>query len=208
MSIASLIGTRLATGLGALAIAGSVAGGAAATEYAAPERGDRTEKRADREDGPLKAFRQDLREQTKADREAVEEMRRELAQEYAKDSPDTAKMERLFAAIEARQDAISETRFDAWVRVHAELTPEQRAKAAQRMAKGKGGKGKGKGKHGKGKGKPGEGKGKPGKGGKGKSHHADDRPSTPAAAEDVAKPEPKSKRERRRAARAAKEAAR
>lgn len=202
MSIASLIGTRLATGLGALAIAGSVAGGAAATEYAAPERGDRTEKRADREDGPLKEFRQDLREQTKADREAVEEMRRELAQEYAKDSPDTAKMERLFAAIEAREDAISETRFDAWVRVHAELTPEQRAKAAQRMAKGKGGKGK----HGKG--KPGEGKGKPGKGGKGKgkSHHADDRPSSPAAAEDVAKPEPKSKRERRRAARAAKKA--
>ncbi|WP_157595433.1 Spy/CpxP family protein refolding chaperone [Plesiocystis pacifica] len=199
MSIASLIGTRLATGLGALAIAGSVAGGAAATAYAAPERGDRTETRADREDGPLKAFRQDLREQTKADREAVEEMRRELAQEYAKDSPDTAKMERLFAAIEAREDAISETRFDAWVRVHAELTPEQRAKAAQRMAKGKGGKGK----HGKAK----PGKGKPGKGkGKGKGHHADDRPSTPAAAEDVAKPEPKSKRERRRAARAAKKA--
>ena len=55
----SLIGSRLVSGLGALAIAGSVAGGTVA---------------ASANDNPVREIRHELRDSTKAEREAIKQL--------------------------------------------------------------------------------------------------------------------------------------
>jgi Spy/CpxP family protein refolding chaperone len=146
MSITSLIGTRLLTGIGALAIAGSVAGGTVAASKAEHDAA---------KDNPVRELRHELRDETKAERDAIVELRKQLAAEYAKDQPDAAKMERLHEAIEAKRAAIGDKRFEALMQMHDELDARQRERLAERMA----GEGK-KGKHAKDKGKHAKGKGK------------------------------------------------
>ncbi|KIG12319.1 hypothetical protein DB30_01587 [Enhygromyxa salina] len=143
MSISSLIGTRLLTGIGALALVGGLAGG---TAIAA--KGDA--------DKPGKALRHELRDQTKAERDAIEDLRKQLAAEYAKARPNVTKMKQLHERIETKRDAIEDQRFAAFLKMHGELDAAERERVAARMA-GKGKRGKGKhGKHAAGEGKPGK----------------------------------------------------
>lgn len=166
MSISTLIGTRLLSGIGALALVGSLAGG---TAIAA--KGDA--------DKPGSELRHELRDQTKAEREQIKDLRTQLATEYAKAQPDVAKMKQMNERIQAKRAAIEAQRFGALLEMHDELDAEQRERMAARMAgkhgegrhsEGKHGEGKrGEGKHGKdkaGKREPGKDKadkGKPGK---------------------------------------------
>jgi Spy/CpxP family protein refolding chaperone len=152
MTISTFLGTRILSGLGALAIAGSVAGGTAMAGN--PERGEHEGRAEGRE---VAEFRHDLKERIAPEREAISELRRQLADEYAKANPDAAELRGLHDAIEAHRDAISDMKFEALMSMHDELDAEQRAKVAEHLAHGKHG-GKGEGKKGKGEGKKGEGK--------------------------------------------------
>ncbi|PRP97130.1 Spy/CpxP family protein refolding chaperone [Enhygromyxa salina] len=127
MSISTMIGTRLLSGIGALALVGGLAGG---TAIAA--KGDA--------DKPSQELRHELRDQTKSERDAIKQLRSQLAAEYAKDQPDVSKMKQLHAQIEAKRDAIEAVRFGAFLAMHEQLDAAQRERVAARMA--------GKGKHG------------------------------------------------------------
>jgi Spy/CpxP family protein refolding chaperone len=135
MSISTLIGTRLLTGIGALALVGSLAGG---TAVAAKGGADK----------PGNALRHELRDQTKTQRDEIKDLRKQLASEYAKDQPDVAKMKQLHARIEAQRDAIEALRFGAFLDMHDQLDADQRERIAARIG--------GKGKHGEGKANKGE----------------------------------------------------
>lgn len=153
MTISSIIGSRLLSGLAAFALTGSLIG---ATAMAAePEN-------------PVRELRHDVRDQSKAQREEIKQLRREFAAEYAKDRPDLRKLERLEAEIEAKRAEISKLRFGALMQMHDELDAEQRQKIAERMAReGKGHKQRGDGERDGAKGK-----------GKGKKADRGDRPET------------------------------
>ena len=136
MSIATLFGTRIATSLGALAIAGSLAGGTAVAANSGAEA------RTEAKDNPVRDIRHELRDATKAEREEIKDIRRQLADEYAKDAPDAERMEALHDAIEAKKAALADKRFEALMDMHDELDAKQREKVAERLAKGKPHKGK------------------------------------------------------------------
>jgi Spy/CpxP family protein refolding chaperone len=140
MSISTLFGTRLLTGLGALALTGTLAGGTAI----AGETGKHE----------VRDLHHELRDNTKAEREEISALRKQLAAEYAKENPDTIELRRLHDAIEAKRDAISDMRFETMLTMHEYLDAKQREHVAERIA----GKDKADGKD-EGKGKP-EGKGK------------------------------------------------
>ena len=131
MSISTLIGTRLLTGIASLAVAGSLAGG---TAMAAKGNADK----------PGNELRHELRDQTKADRDEIKDLRKQLAAEYAKDQPDVEAMTQLHERIEAKRDGIETKRFTAFMDMHDELDAKQRERMAERLAKGKRGKAKGK----------------------------------------------------------------
>lgn len=133
MMITSLFGTRLLTGIGALAIAGTLVGGATVAE-ASRDKADRADK-VEKRDGAHKAFRDEVRDATQADRDAIQKLRKQLATLYASDNPDTAEMKRLHAQIQSHKANIAQTRFDALLDAHGEMTPEQREKVARHMAK-------------------------------------------------------------------------
>jgi chromosome segregation ATPase len=139
MSITTLFGTRLLSGLGALAIAGSVAGGTALAgepnEAAGKGKGKGNE---------VSEARHELKDRIEPEREAIAELRRQLADEYAKADPDEAELQRLHDAIQAHRDAISDMRHAALVDMHDELDAEKRAKVAERIAGKDEGKGEGK----------------------------------------------------------------
>jgi hypothetical protein len=126
MSISSLIGTRLLSGIAAFALTGSLVG---ATAMAAQP------------DSPVRELRHDVRDQSKAQREDIKQLRAEFAAEYVKERPDTDKLERLQAEIDAKRSEISAMKFAALMQMHDALDAEQREKLAERMAK------QGKGKH-------------------------------------------------------------
>jgi hypothetical protein len=175
MSITTLFGTRLLSGLGALAIAGSLAGGTAIAGN--PSRSD--EAKGKGKGREVAELRHDLKDQVGPERDAIADLRRALADEYAKADPNEAELQRLHDAIQVHRDTISDMKHAALVEMHDELTPEQRADVAERIAKGKG--------HGKAKGKD---KAK----GKGKSEaKRDGKSDGKAKAEDKAKSKGKAK---------------
>jgi Skp family chaperone for outer membrane proteins len=145
MSISSLIGTRIFSGIGALALTGSILGGTAVA--ASPAK-----------DNPIREMHHQLRDDSKAERDEIKDLRKQLADEYAKESPDLAKMASLNDQIEAKKDALREMRFDALMAMHDELDAAQRERVAEHLAREHGpkaehdgkpgheGKGKGKGK--------------------------------------------------------------
>lgn len=156
MSISTLIGSRLLSGIAAFALTGSLVG---ATAVAAQP------------DNPVRELRHDLRDQSKAQRDEVKQLRREFAAEYAKEQPDTQKLERLQAEIEAKRAEISELRFAALMQMHDELDAKQRQKIAERMAH----EGKGHHKRGEGERDGAKGKGKAKAKAKAKAKKADER---------------------------------
>jgi len=130
MSIMNLFGTRLLTGLGALAIVGSVAGGTAIAGN--PTGADKAKHEGM---GPeVSAIRSELEQRVEPEREAIADLRRQLADEYVQDRPDEAKLARLHDAIEAHRETIGDMRQAALLDMHDHLTAEQRAKVAARMA--------------------------------------------------------------------------
>jgi hypothetical protein len=120
MSISTLFGTRLLTGLGALALTGTLAGGTAI----AGETGKHE----------VRDLHHELRDNTKAEREEISALRKQLAAEYAKESPDTIELRRLHDAIEAKRDAISDMRFETMLTMHEYLDAKQREHVAERIA--------------------------------------------------------------------------
>ncbi|MCA9696900.1 MAG: periplasmic heavy metal sensor [Myxococcales bacterium] len=133
MSIISILGTRLVTGIGALAIAGSVAAGSGA---AAAPKGD--------DHHAVRELRHELRDQSKPEREAIVALRKSMAEEYAKDEPDYERMRALQAEIDGHEARIATMRQEAFVAMHDTLTPEQRRRVADNMAAGPKGDKKGK----------------------------------------------------------------
>ena len=133
MSIISSHGTRLVTGIGALAIAGSVAAGSGA---AAAPKGD--------DHHAVRELRHELRDQSKPEREAIVALRKSMAEEYAKDEPDYERMRALQAEIDGHEARIATMRQEAFVAMHDTLTPEQRRRVADNMAAGPKGDKKGK----------------------------------------------------------------
>lgn len=75
----------------------------------------------------LRTVVRELRDDTKADREAIRGLQREMAAVWAGDAPDEAELARLQAAIAGHRAAMTATATDALMEVHALLTPEQRA---------------------------------------------------------------------------------
>jgi Spy/CpxP family protein refolding chaperone len=140
MSITTLFGTRLLSGLGALAIAGSVAGGTAIAGD--PARTDDAKGKGRGKE--VAEARHELKDRIEPEREAIAELRRQLADEYAKADPDEAELQRLHDAISAHRDAISDMRHEVLVDMHDELDAAQRAKVAERIAGKHEGKAKGK----------------------------------------------------------------
>jgi Spy/CpxP family protein refolding chaperone len=120
MSISTLFGTRLLTGLGALALTGTLAGGTAI----AGETGKHE----------VRDLHHELRDDTKAEREEISALRKQLAAEYAKETPDTSELRRLHDAIEAKRDAISDMRFETMLTMHEYLDAKQRERVAERIA--------------------------------------------------------------------------
>src|SRR5690606_21348435 len=86
MTISSLIGSRLLSGIAAFALTGSLVGGTAM---------------AAQPDNPIREIRHEVRDQIETQRDEIKQLRAEFAAEYAKQSPDTAKLEQLQAAIDA-----------------------------------------------------------------------------------------------------------
>jgi TolA-binding protein len=119
MSISSLIGSHLLSGIAAFALTGSLVG---ATAMAAGPS------------NPIAEIRHEVRDQSKVHRDEIKQLRAELAAEYAKDRPDAEKLEQLRAAIEAKRSEISELRFAALMQMHDQLDAEQRARMAEKMA--------------------------------------------------------------------------
>jgi hypothetical protein len=123
MSISTLFGTRLLTGIGALALTGTLAGGTAIA--GAPAKHE------------VRDLHHELRDDTKAEREQISALRKQLAAEYAKENPDANELRRLHEAIEAKRDAISDMRFETLLKMHDQLDAQQRERIAERIA-GKG----------------------------------------------------------------------
>lgn len=140
MTISTLLGSRLLSGIAAFALTGSLVGGTAV---------------AANPDSSIRELRHEVRDQSKAQREAIQDLREEFAAEYAKERPDSEKLERLHAEMEAKRAEIQAMRFEALMQMHDQLDAEQRERMAERIAGGKGhgndkdkhdGKGKGHGK--------------------------------------------------------------
>jgi hypothetical protein len=150
MSISTLFGTRLLSGLGALALTGTLAGGTALAGAPAKQH-------------EVRDLHHEVRDSTKAEREEIKALRKQLAAEYAKENPDETELRRLHEEIEAKREHIGDVRFEALLSMHDKLDAAQRERLAERIAgKDKAhGKGKpdGKDKAERGKGKP-DGKGK------------------------------------------------
>jgi Spy/CpxP family protein refolding chaperone len=118
MTISSLIGSRLLSGIAAFALTGSLVGGTAV---------------AAEPDNSIREIRHDVRDQSKAQREEIKQLRAEFAAEYAKERPDAEKLEALNAAIETKRAEIRAMRFSALMKMHDELDAAQRERMAERM---------------------------------------------------------------------------
>jgi Spy/CpxP family protein refolding chaperone len=76
-----------------------------------------------------------LRVDVKPDREAIRDLRRQLAGEWAKDRPDEAKLAKLADKIAAHERNIADRRMEAMLELHALLSPEQREQVAEHLMK-------------------------------------------------------------------------
>lgn len=93
----------------------------------------------------------EARQDSKKDREAVRRLRKEMAEEFAKDAPSVEKLSSLQKQIAKHRQAMDARRLDAMMEIHAILSKEQRVKFAEFMEK----RGR-KGRHGQGKGPKGK----------------------------------------------------
>jgi Spy/CpxP family protein refolding chaperone len=100
----------------------------------------------------LKQIRKEFRTDTKAEHQAMRSIAESIAAEFAKDAPNETQLKRWYAEIQTRQANLMDRRHDMMMEIHGVLSPEQRAIAADHIAKRmlKGGKHRGKrGKNGK-----------------------------------------------------------
>ena len=71
----------------------------------------------------------------KPDREAVRELRQQIATEWKSDKPDERKLASLADKIEAHERNMSDRRLEAMLELHSMLTPEQREQLADKLLK-------------------------------------------------------------------------
>lgn len=71
----------------------------------------------------------------KPEREAIRELREQLATQWKRDRPDEAELAKLADKIGAHERNIADRRMDAMLELHALLSAEQRAKVAERLLK-------------------------------------------------------------------------
>lgn len=81
----------------------------------------------------FKQIKKELRSDSKADREAIKRLHKQMAAEFAKDSPDEATMRRIASQVQTHEQELRERGFDAMMEIHALLDAEQRAKVAEVM---------------------------------------------------------------------------
>jgi hypothetical protein len=172
MSISTLFGSPLLAGIGALVLTGTLAGGTALAGAPAKKH-------------EVRDLHHELRDDSKAEREQISALRKQLAAEYAKENPDTTELRRLHEAIESKRDAISDMRFETLLSMHEHLDAQQRERLAERIG---------------GKGKPdGKGKEKSDSKGKADSKGKPDGKDKPEHGKDKAKHDGKAKAERGKA---------
>jgi Spy/CpxP family protein refolding chaperone len=85
---------------------------------------------------------------SKDDHEAIRELRRQIADEWVKDTLDEAKLDKLHARVASHERNIAERRHEAMLELHDLLTAEQREQVVELLAEQAGKRGK-KGKTGK-----------------------------------------------------------
>ena len=78
----------------------------------------------------------ELRDDSKADREAISTLRKQLATEWAKDAPDEDAMARIEGQIRQHHEALAAMMHDTMMEVHAVLTPAQRQELAKTLEHG------------------------------------------------------------------------
>lgn len=108
---------------------------------------------SDAQKAELKQIREMVKSKVAAEKAAIRDLKRQIAAEYRKDRLDEARLKDLYRQLDARKSTIEGHRRAARAEIHGILTPEQRAKFADRQERGgkqRGGKGRvrGKGKRG------------------------------------------------------------
>ena len=140
-----IVGGYLAAGLVAAFCVAVTAGSAAAEEPAAkPHRADICAKlrcSADQADPVRSVFKQ-MHTDLNADHQALRQLRRQWAAEYAKPELDEKELERIRGQIQRTMAAIRERQHDALMELHPLLTAEQRKQVVRFLGR------KGKGHHG------------------------------------------------------------
>jgi Spy/CpxP family protein refolding chaperone len=89
-----------------------------------------------------RVFKQ-LHQDIKADRDAVRELRKQMANEWIADKPDEQALAQLADKVAAHERNIADRRLEAALEIHALLSPEQRKQVAERLMKARDGKRKG-----------------------------------------------------------------
>lgn len=72
---------------------------------------------------------------SKSDREAIQELRKQLASEWTSDKPDELELASLTEKIDAHERNVSDRRMEAMLELHALLTPAQREQIAEHLLK-------------------------------------------------------------------------
>jgi Spy/CpxP family protein refolding chaperone len=79
-----------------------------------------------------------LRKDIKLDREAIRELRKQMADEWLADEPDERALARLAEKISAHERNIADRQLESMLELHAILSPEQRKQVAAQLMKGDG----------------------------------------------------------------------
>lgn len=85
-----------------------------------------------------------LRQDSKADRQAIRELRKRMADEWKAPEVDERELAKLGDEIAAHERNVADRRIEAMLELHAILTPEQREQVAEQLLAGRGRKSKSK----------------------------------------------------------------
>ncbi len=86
----------------------------------------------DQRDDIARVFKQ-MRQDIKPDREAIAQLRSELASEWKRAKPDAGKLAKLGDKIAAHERNVADRRLEAMLELHAILTPSQREQIAAHL---------------------------------------------------------------------------
>lgn len=88
-------------------------------------------------DAIARVFKQ-MRQDIKADRTAIRELREQMADEWQKPKVDELELAKLADKVAAHERNVADRRLEAMLELHAILTPEQREQVADQLLDGRG----------------------------------------------------------------------